>query len=197
MSSLFGFDKKYYKNFKYIAGVDEAGRGPLAGPVVASAVILPKNIHIKGINDSKTLTEAKRKEIFKLIQQKSVSIGIGICSHKTIDRINIFNATYLAMKKAVKKLKINPDLVLIDGPFTIPKLKNKQKPIIKGDTKSACVAAASIIAKVTRDNIMYKMHTSYPQYGFNVHKGYPTKAHKEAIKKYGLTKIHRLTFNFK
>ncbi|MBU0951253.1 MAG: ribonuclease HII [Elusimicrobia bacterium] len=179
---------------RYVAGVDEAGRGPLAGPVVASAVILPKNIRIKGIADSKTLNQNQREKAFQAILKHALAIGVGICDHKKIDSINIFNASYLAMKLAVKKLKIKPELIFVDGPFKIPGINIAQKAIIGGDGKSACIAAASIIAKVTRDRLMCRYDKKFPRYGFKKHKGYPTKEHRIAIKKYGITKIHRLSF---
>lgn len=193
--SLFDFDKEFYnKGLGFVSGVDEAGRGPLAGPVVAAAVILPKDIIIDGVNDSKKLTEKKRNILFEEIKQKSFSYGIGIVDSKTIDEINILQATFLAMRKAIEQLSVKPDLVLVDGNHIIPNMMYNQQAIVSGDAKSACIACASILAKVTRDNIMYEYANSYPQYDFQKHKGYGTKAHLEAIKKFGPCKIHRMSF---
>lgn len=193
--SLFEFDNVFYnKGLSFVSGVDEAGRGPLAGPVVAAAVILPKNIFIDGVNDSKKLTEKKRNILFEKIKQTSVSYGIGIVDSKIIDEINILQATFLAMKKALEQLTVKTNLVLIDGNHTIPNLKITQQAIVSGDAKSACIACASIIAKVTRDNMMLEYAKQYPQYNFEKHKGYGTKAHLEAIKQYGPCPIHRMTF---
>ncbi|HQD51072.1 MAG TPA: ribonuclease HII [Defluviitaleaceae bacterium] len=189
------YEKYYYqKGVKYIAGIDEAGRGPLAGPVVAAAVILPKDCFIMGINDSKKLSLIKREELFEIINKKALSIGIGIVDPQTIDRINILQATFEAMKKALNALSLKPELVLVDGNQNIPDISVPQEDIIKGDQKSISVAAAAIVAKVTRDRIMDKFHELYSEYGFNKHKGYGTKEHIEAIKKYGLCPIHRESF---
>ncbi len=189
------YEKHYYqKGVKYIAGIDEAGRGPLAGPVVAAAVILPKDCFIMGINDSKKLSLIKREELFEIINKKALSIGIGIVDPQTIDRINILQATFEAMKKALDALSLKPELVLVDGNQNIPDISVPQEDIIKGDQKSISVAAAAIVAKVTRDRIMDKFHELYSEYGFNKHKGYGTKEHIEAIKKYGLCPIHRESF---
>ena len=176
------------------AGVDEAGRGPLAGPVVAASVILSKENPIDGLNDSKALTPRKRSLLYDIILEKSVSFAVGIIENDVIDEINILQATIKAMESSILGLTIKPDLVYIDGnrPTT---LEIKQQTIVKGDTKCQSIAAASIIAKVTRDRIMEKMDEIYPQYGFLKHKGYPTKAHYEAIKKYGPCPVHRLSFN--
>ena len=193
--SLFEFDKGFYnKGLSFVSGIDEAGRGPLAGPVVAAAVILPKDIFIDGVNDSKKLTEKKRNVLFEEIKQKAFSYGIGIVDAKKIDEINILQATFLAMRKALEQLSVKPDLVLVDGNHIIPNLQNKQQAIVSGDAKSACIACASILAKVTRDNMMYEYAKQYPQYNFQKHKGYGTKAHLEAITKYGPCPIHRMTF---
>jgi ribonuclease HII len=193
--SLFEFDKDFYnKGLSFVSGVDEAGRGPLAGPVVAAAVILPKDIFIDGVNDSKKLTEKKRNILFEEIKQKAFSYGIGIVDAKTIDEINILQATFLAMRKALEQLSVKPDLVLVDGNHTIPNLQNKQQAIVSGDAKSASIACASILAKVTRDNMMYEYAKQYPQYNFQKHKGYGTKAHLDAIQKHGPCPIHRMTF---
>ena len=193
--SLFEFDKDFYnKGLSFVSGVDEAGRGPLAGPVVAAAVILPKDIFIDGVNDSKKLTEKKRNILFEEIKQKAFSYGIGIVDAKTIDEINILQATFLAMRKALEQLSVKPDLILVDGNHIIPNLQNKQQAIVSGDAKSACIACASILAKVTRDNMMYEYAKQYPQYNFQKHKGYGTKAHLDAIQKHGPCPIHRMTF---
>jgi ribonuclease HII len=184
----------WHKGFKRIAGLDEAGRGPLAGPVVAGAVlVLPKaKIIIKGINDSKKLSEKQREKLYKAItNHKYINWGVGIVSEKIIDKINILEATKLAMVKAVKKLK--PDFLLLDGNFKI-KYNALQKSVVKGDQKVFSISAASIIAKVIRDRLMQKLHKKYPQYGFDKHKGYPTRQHVKAIRKVGLSPVHRKTF---
>ena len=176
-----------------ICGVDEAGRGPLAGPVCAAAVILPAGVDIPGLNDSKKLSDKRRRELFPLIKECAVAYGIGFADHTEIDEINILQATFLAMERAIKALNIKPDLALIDGnrekDFGVP-----VKTVIHGDSLSASIAAASILAKVTRDDWMLEMAEKYPQYGFEVHKGYGTKAHYEALKNYGPCPIHRMTF---
>jgi len=175
------------------AGVDEAGRGPLAGPVVAASVILSKENPIDGLNDSKALTPQKRSLLYDIISEKSVSFAVGIIENDVIDQINILQSTIKAMESSILGLTIKPDLVYIDGnrPTT---LEIRQQTIVKGDTKCQSIAAASIIAKVTRDRIMEKLHEIYPQYGFLKHKGYPTIAHYEAIKMYGPSPVHRLSF---
>ncbi len=162
--------------------------------MVAAAVILPKDIFIDGVNDSKKLTEKKRNILFEEIKQKALSYAIGIVDNKIIDEINILQATFLAMTKALEQLPVKPDLVLVDGNRTIPNMTIKQQAIVSGDAKSACIACASILAKVTRDNMMYEYAKLYPQYNFEKHKGYGTKTHLEAIKKYGACPIHRTTF---
>lgn len=188
------FEKKYYnQNIELIAGIDEVGRGPLAGPVVAAAVILPKNIIIEGINDSKKLSAKKREELFEIISQKAVSIGIGMESNSLIDEINILQATYSAMKSAVKNLNIKPEILLVDA-VKIPDIDIIQEGIIKGDEKSLSIAAASIIAKVTRDRMMVDFDDIYPEYGFKDNKGYGSQKHIEAIKNFGLCPIHRKSF---
>ena len=193
MTDLLAFEKELYKDgIEFICGTDEAGRGPLAGPVVAAAVILPKNMIIEGVNDSKQLTEKKRNELFDIIYEKALAVGVAFVDNKKIDEINILEASRLAMMEAIKKLEIKPQYVLSDAMkmnIDVP-----VKPIIKGDALSINIAAASIIAKVTRDRFMDEMDLKYPNYGFKRHKGYPTKDHIEAIKKYGVTPIHRLTF---
>lgn len=193
MIDLLAYEKELYsEGYEFIAGTDEAGRGPLAGPVVAAAVILPKNTIITGVNDSKQLTEKKRNELFDIINEKALAVGIAFVDNKKIDEINILEASRLAMMEAIKKLKIKAQYVLSDAmPMNIDV---PVKPIIKGDALSESIAAASIIAKVTRDRYMDEMDKIYPEYGFKKHKGYPTKDHIEAIKKYGITDIHRKTF---
>lgn len=188
------FENEGYKNgYIYIGGVDEAGRGPLAGPVVASVVVFEKDTKIPYVNDSKKLSEAKREELFDIIKEKALDYGIGIVDNDEIDEYNILNATYMAMKKAINSLNKKPDYLLLDA-VTIPDLDIKQFPIIKGDAKSISIAAASILAKVTRDRLMYKYDEIYPQYGFKHHKGYGTKEHYEAIENFGITPIHRKSF---
>lgn len=186
------FEKKYC-SFSYICGIDEVGRGPLAGPVVAGAVILPKDCDILYLNDSKQLTEKKREELYFQIMEKAVSTGLGSVSPERIDEINILNATYEAMREAVSKLHPEPDLLLNDA-VTIPGISVKQVPIIKGDAKSISIAAASIIAKVTRDRLMAEYDSVFPEYGFAANKGYGAKAHIDALKRFGPTPIHRKSF---
>ena len=185
--------EREYEQFGYVCGIDEVGRGPLAGPVVASAVILPKDCDILYINDSKKLSAAKREELYDIIMEKAVSIGIGYASPERIDEINILQATYEAMREAISKLTVSPDILLNDA-VTIPEVSCKQVPIIKGDAKSISIGAASIIAKVTRDRLMVDYDTIYPEYGFASNKGYGAKAHIDALKKYGPTPIHRRSF---
>jgi ribonuclease HII len=189
------FEKKYWQDgIQYIAGVDEAGRGPLAGPVVASAVIFEQDVLIDGVNDSKKLTEKKREELFHYIHEKAVAVGIGIVSHEVIDRINILQASFLAMNKAIENLRTKPQRLLVDGNFFRHEIYPVEN-IIKGDALSHSIAAASIIAKVTRDSLMTELHEQYPQYGFAKHKGYGTKAHIEAIRQHGYSPIHRRSFH--
>lgn len=185
--------EKENSEYSYICGIDEAGRGPLAGPVVAAAVILPKDARILYVNDSKKLSEEKREELYDVIMKEAISVGVGIVSPEVIDDVNILQATYQAMREAVGQLKPAPDLLLNDA-VTIPGLNQKQLPIIKGDAKSLSIAAASIIAKVTRDRIMYEYDKLYPEYGFAGHKGYGSKQHTDAIKEHGPSPIHRRTF---
>lgn len=185
--------EKKYGEYKYIAGIDEVGRGPLAGPVVTCAVILPKNFNVLYINDSKKLSEKKREELYDKIMEQAVSVGIGIESPKVIDDINILQATYSAMRKAINGLEVKPDLLLNDA-VTIPEVDIKQVPIIKGDAKSISIAAASIIAKVTRDRMMVEFDKVYPEYDFASNKGYGSAKHIEALKKIGATPIHRQSF---
>ncbi len=182
-----------YREFDFICGVDEAGRGPLAGPVVAGAVILPRDCRILYINDSKQLSEKKREELYEVIMEKSVSCGVGYASPERIDEINILQATYEAMREAIGKLDPVPDILLNDA-VTIPGVTIRQIPIIKGDAKSITIGAASIRAKVTRDRLMTEYDRVYPEYGFAGNKGYGSAAHIEALKKYGPTPIHRRSF---
>ena len=186
-------DGFYDQGLGIICGVDEAGRGPLAGPVCAAAVILPKYLEIPGLTDSKKLSDKRRKELFPEIQRQALAYGIGFASEKEIDEINILQATFLAMERALAQLSIPPELALIDGnrekDFGLP-----VKTVIKGDSLSANIAAASILAKVSRDDLMLEMAREYPQYGFEVHKGYGTKAHYDALRMYGPCPIHRQTF---
>ncbi len=194
IEALSVYEKKYReKGYQFIGGIDEAGRGPLAGPVVAAAVILPVDCDILYLDDSKKLSEKKRNQLFAEINEKAVAVSVGIVDHDEIDRINILQATYVAMQEAVKGLPIKPDCLLVDA-VTIPKINIIQEPIIKGDAKSISIAAASIIAKVTRDEIMLQYDQEYPGYGFAEHKGYGTQKHIHEILNYGLCKIHRRTF---
>ena len=181
------------KGIQVICGVDEAGRGPLAGPVCAAAVILPANVEIPGLNDSKKLSDKRRRELFPVIKEMALAYGIAFADHKEIDEINILQATYLAMERAITQLNIKPALALIDGnrakDFGIP-----VETVVHGDSLSASIAAASILAKVTRDDYMLQMAQAYPGYDFEIHKGYGTKAHYAALTKLGPSPIHRLTF---
>ncbi len=183
----------FEQGVEIICGVDEAGRGPLAGPVCAAAVILPKGLVIPGLNDSKKLTDKRRRELMPVIKEQALAYGIAFASHEEIDEINILQATFLAMERALAQLKIQPDLALIDG--------NRQKDfginvetVVKGDSRSANIAAASVLAKVTRDDYMEAMALQYPGYGFEIHKGYGTKAHYEALRNLGPSPIHRISF---
>ncbi len=191
--------KLFSKNYKLIGAVDEAGRGPLAGPVVAACILIPCSFKITGdwrkVNDSKKLSPKNREHLFKIIT-KNFEYGIGICDHKTIDKLNIHHASLLAMKRAIKSLNKKPDILLIDGKFSVRRIGIKQKTVIHGDATLFSIAAASILAKVTRDKIMKKMHELYPGYNFNQHKGYCTKSHVEKIKELGRCPIHRKSFSF-
>ena len=180
--------------YKVVCGIDEAGRGPLAGPVHAAAVILPIGLEIEGLNDSKKLTEKKREQLFDVICEKAIDYSIGVATEKEIDEINILNATFLAMHRAVEGLKIKPDYALIDGNQYPKNMEIPAEFVIKGDATSASIAAASILAKVSRDRFMLEMDKKYPEYCFEKHKGYGTKVHYEAIKEFGPSPIHRLTF---
>ena len=186
-------DEFYGKGYKVICGVDEAGRGPLAGPVCAAAVILPDHLELPGLNDSKKLSDKKRRELFPLIKEQAIAYGIGLASEQEIDEINILQATFLAMERAIAQLEGKADLALIDGnrakDFGLP-----VKTVVKGDSLSASIAAASILAKVTRDDMMEAYSNDYPGYGFEIHKGYGTKAHYAALTEKGPSPIHRMTF---
>ena len=192
--NMWEIENRYFeKGIVTICGVDEAGRGPLAGPVCAAAVILPPNLEIPGLTDSKKLSDKRRRELYPVIIEQAVAYGIGLASHEEIDDINILQATFQAMERALEQLKVRPELALIDG--------NRQKDfglpvetVVKGDSLSASIAAASILAKVTRDDIMVAMAQEYPGYGFEIHKGYGTKAHYEALRAMGPSPIHRMTF---
>ena len=186
------FERKY-EDLGYVCGIDEVGRGPFAGPVVAAAVILPKDCDILYLNDSKKLSEKKRELLYDEIYEKAVAIGIGMSSEEVIDEINILQATYEAMRQAVSRLSVQPQLLLNDA-VTIPEIQIPQVPIIKGDAKSVSIAAASIVAKVTRDRMMEEYDKVLPEYGFASNKGYGSAAHIEALKKYGPSPIHRKTF---
>lgn len=192
MHQMFSYEREYGQ-YQYICGIDEVGRGPFAGPVVAAAVILPKDCDILYLNDSKKLSEKKRELLYDEIYEKAIAIGIGMASEKTIDEINILQATYQAMRSAVSKLSITPDLLLNDA-VTIPEIDLKQVPIVKGDAKSASIAAASIVAKVTRDRMMQEYDKIYPGYDFAKNKGYGTKAHIQGIESQGICDIHRRSF---
>lgn len=186
-------DSFYTQGYKVICGVDEAGRGPLAGPVCAAAVILPEHLEIPGLTDSKKLTDKKRRALFPVIQERAIAFGIGFASEQEIDEINILQATFLAMRRAMEQLKVRPDLALIDGnretDFSLP-----VRTVIKGDSLSLNIAAASVLAKVSRDDVMLRLAETYPAYGFDIHKGYGTRAHYEALEKFGPCPIHRKSF---
>lgn len=191
---LLKYEKALYKNgVKLIAGVDEVGRGPLVGPVVAAAVILPVNYHLEGLNDSKKLTEKKRERFYDILMQEAVAIGIGEASAKEIDEINIYQASKLAMMRALKNLKIKPEHVLVDA-MPLKEIDIPSTSIIHGDALSLSIAAASVIAKVTRDRMMIELDKKYPEYGFAQHKGYPTKKHLEVLQKYGVLNNYRFTY---
>lgn len=183
----------YEQGYQMICGVDEAGRGPLAGPVCAAAVILPPHVEIPGLNDSKKLSDKRRRELMPVIKEKAIAYGIGLASHEEIDEINILQATYLAMERAIAQLNGKAQFALIDGnrakDFGLP-----VQTVVKGDSLSASIAAASVLAKVTRDDLMVALAETYPQYGFEIHKGYGTKAHYDALRTYGHCEIHRMSF---
>lgn len=191
---MWQIENQHFANgIKLICGVDEAGRGPLAGPVCAAAVILPPNLDIPGLDDSKKLSDKRRRELFPVIQQHAIAYSIAFADEKEIDEINILQATFLAMQRAIDGLTAKPEIALIDGnrekDFGIP-----VETVVHGDSRSASIAAASILAKVTRDDYMLKMAEKYPQYGFEIHKGYGTKAHYAALETHGACPIHRMTF---
>ena len=209
---------KIYRNYKRIIGIDEAGRGPIAGPVVAAAVVLPQDMIIPGLNDSKKLSQIKREELYLEIKSCAIDYAVSVVDSKKIDKINILQATFFAMRNVLNKIKISVDYFLVDGPYLPTKsntyeiniessaseIKSKilmqsiisqGEPIVKGDQKYYCIAAASILAKVYRDKLMVNYHKKYPQFDFLHNKGYPTKKHIEAIKKHGITSIHRKTFS--
>ena len=193
-TDMWQYEHKYYdRDIRLVCGIDEAGRGPLAGPVCAAAVILPPDIDIPGLNDSKKLSDKKRRELYPIIKEKALAWGIAFADEKEIDEINILQATYLAMERAVAQLSLKPDVLLIDGnrskDFGIP-----AETVVHGDSLSASIAAASVLAKVTRDDLMLDMAEKYPQYAFDIHKGYGTKAHCAAILEHGPCQIHRRTF---
>lgn len=196
--SLFIHERELWNlGLSRVAGVDEAGRGPLAGPVVAAAVIFPKETFIAGINDSKLLSPSRREALYDRIVGEALNMGIGQASSVEIDRYNILQASLLAMRRAVANLTVNAEFILVDGLWTIPEATVGQKAIVRGDQTSFSIAAASIIAKVHRDRLMREYHSLYPQYSFDRHKGYPTRAHIAAIEKYGLCQIHRRSFKIK
>lgn len=194
MTNMWEIENSYFqKGIELICGIDEAGRGPLAGPVCAAAVILPKNCEIPGLNDSKKLTDKRRQELVPIIKSSAISYGIAFATEQEIDDINILQATFLAMERAIGQLSVKPELALIDGnrekDFGIP-----VRTVVHGDSLSASIAAASVLAKVTRDDLMLEMAEKYPQYGFEIHKGYGTKAHYAALTEHGPSEIHRMTF---
>ncbi len=194
MEDLYQYERELYKkNIKYIAGIDEVGRGPLVGPVVTACVILPMDFKLEGLTDSKKLSEKKRERFYDYIMEHALSVSIGMKDEKVIDEVNIYEATKLAMYEAIEKSKIKPEHVLIDA-MKLEELEMPSTSIIKGDAKSISIAAASVIAKVTRDRMMEELDERYPMYGFKKHKGYPTKQHVEAIEKYGIIEEHRKTF---
>jgi ribonuclease HII len=198
IGSLFTTERNLWKEgFVRVAGIDEVGRGPLAGPVVAAAVIFSEETVIPGINDSKRLNPARRESISQVIKEQALTWAIGEASVQEIDRHNILQASLLAMRRAAEKLAPIPDFMLIDGCWELPSSNISQQAIVKGDQKCFCVCAASILAKVHRDSLMRSYHLQYPDYGFDRHKGYPTRAHIEAIIKYGYCEIHRRSFKVK
>ena len=192
--NMWQFEEELFaQGYQLICGVDEAGRGPLAGPVCAAAVILPPHLEIPGLDDSKKLSDKRRRELFPIIKEQAIAYGIGLASHEEIDEINILQATFLAMERAIAQLQIKPEYALIDGnrtkDFGLP-----VKTVVKGDSLSANIAAASVLAKVTRDMLMEEAAVEYPGYGFEIHKGYGTRAHYDALREKGPSSIHRMTF---
>lgn len=191
---LWGIENELYaQGYQLLCGVDEAGRGPLAGPVCAAAVILPRNAEIPGLNDSKKLSDKKRRELFPVIKETALAYAVVMVDEKTIDEINILQATFRAMEQAVAQLDITPDYILVDG-NKLPALTVPARAVVHGDSLSASIAAASVLAKVTRDDFMLEQAKIYPKYGFDIHKGYGTKAHTSAILEHGPCPIHRTTF---
>lgn len=194
MKNMWEIEEQFYgRGFSVICGVDEAGRGPLAGPVCAAAVILPEHCDIPGLDDSKKLSDKRRRELFPIIQEKALAWGVAFASESEIDEINILQATFLAMKRAVSQLSVKPELLLIDGnretDFGLP-----VQTVVHGDSLSANIAAASVLAKVIRDDRMLELGKNYPEYGFDIHKGYGTRAHYEALQKFGPSPVHRRSF---
>lgn len=192
--NMWQFEEELFaQGYQVICGVDEAGRGPLAGPVCAAAVILPPHLEIPGLDDSKKLSDKRRRELFPIIKEQAIAYGIGLATHEEIDEINILQATFLAMERAIAQLQIKPEYALIDGnrtkDFGLP-----VKTVVKGDSLSANIAAASVLAKVTRDMLMEEAAVEYPGYGFEIHKGYGTRAHYDALREKGPSSIHRMTF---
>lgn len=192
--NMWQFEEELFaQGYQLVCGVDEAGRGPLAGPVCAAAVILPPHLEIPGLDDSKKLSDRRRRELFPIIKEQAIAYGIGLASHEEIDEINILQATFLAMERAIAQLQIKPEYALIDGnrtkDFGLP-----VKTVVKGDCLSANIAAASVLAKVTRDMLMEEAAVEYPGYGFEIHKGYGTRAHYDALREKGPSSIHRMTF---
>ena len=192
--NMWQFEEELFtQGYQLICGVDEAGRGPLAGPVCAAAVILPPHLEIPGLDDSKKLSDKRRRELFPVIKEQAIAYGIGLASHEEIDEINILQATFLAMERAIAQLQIKPEYALVDGnrtkDFGLP-----VKTVVKGDSLSANIAAASVLAKVTRDMLMEEAAVEYPGYGFEIHKGYGTRAHYDALREKGPSSIHRMTF---
>ena len=192
--NMWQFEEELFaQGYKLVCGVDEAGRGPLAGPVCAAAVILPAHLEIPGLDDSKKLSDKRRRELFPIIKEQAIAYGIGLASHEEIDEINILQATFLAMERAIAGLQVKPEFALIDGnrekDFGLP-----VKTVVKGDSLSANIAAASVLAKVTRDMLMEEAAVEYPGYGFEIHKGYGTRAHYDALRQQGACAIHRMTF---
>lgn len=184
----------FQKGCQAICGVDEVGRGPLAGPVVAAAVVLPKNCRIEGLDDSKKLTATQRNELFDEIVAREIPCAIGIMDHETIDKVNILRASLMAMRKAVLDLKMAPEFILVDGTFAVPNLSQPQLAIVGGDARCQSIAAASVIAKVTRDRIMVRYQELYPSFSFGTHKGYPTPLHLKELEEHGPCEIHRKSF---
>ena len=192
--NMWQFEEELFaQGYQLVCGVDEAGRGPLAGPVCAAAVILPPHLEIPGLDDSKKLSDKRRRELFPIIKEQAIAYGIGLASHEEIDEINILQATYLAMERALAQLTETPEYVLIDG-NRAKDFGLLVKTVVKGDSLSANIAAASVLAKVTRDQLMEELALTYPGYGFEIHKGYGTKAHYEALRLQGPSPIHRMTF---